>query len=81
MMVTDKNGNKINYSDVGEPKDFISRYEDFKTIIGESLPDFNLEQILFIMNNHSRVVRLVTSWSGYDRLLTALEFEINKKKL
>ncbi|HSE99951.1 MAG TPA: hypothetical protein VLA48_03560 [Nitrososphaeraceae archaeon] len=81
MMVTDKDGNKVNYSDVGETKDFISRYESFKTILEEGLPDLTFEDILFIMNNQSKVVRLVTAWYGYDRLLAALEFEVNKKKL
>jgi len=81
MMVTDKDGKRLNYSDVGETKDFISRYESFKEWMGKELPQLSLEQILYIMDNRVEVVGKVTSWYGFDRLLTALEFEQRKNML
>ena len=78
MMVTDKDGKTLNYADVGETKDFLSRYENFKEWMEKELPHLSLEQILYIMDNRVEVVGKVTSWYGYDRLLTALEFEQRK---
>lgn len=81
MMVTDKDGKRLNYSDVGETKDFINRYENFKEYISTEFPHLTLEQILFITNNQRAVVDKVINWYGYDRLLTALEFEQRKNML
>lgn len=78
MMITDKDGNRLNYSDVGETKDFINRYKSFKDWIIKDIPDLNFHEILFIMDNQRKVIDNVTSWYGFDRLLTALEFEQRK---
>jgi len=78
MMVTDKNGKRLHFSDVGETKDFVTRYKYFKEWLGEEIPDMTLEQILFIMDNQKKVADKVTEWKGFDRLLTALEFEQRK---
>lgn len=81
MMTTDKEGNRLNYSDIGETKDFLSRYDSFKEVITRDIPELSLQQILFIMGNQRKVTDKVTSWYGFDRLLTALEFEQRKGKL
>lgn len=81
MMVTDKNGNRLNYSDVGDTKDFISRYNSFKEYLKEEMPHLTLEQIIFIMDNQRSVVDKITSWYAFGRLLTTLEFEQRKNKL
>jgi len=80
-MVTTKEGKRLNYSDVGETKDFIGRYENFKEYISKEFPNLTLEQILFIMDNQRAVIDKVINWYGYDRLLTALEFEQRKNIL
>lgn len=79
MMVTTKDGQRLNYSDVGETKDFINRYETFKEVITRDIPELSLEQIIFIMDNQRKVVDKICSWYGFDRMLTALEFEQRKK--
>lgn len=81
MMTTDKEGNRLNYSDIGETKDFLNRYDCFKEVITRDIPELSLQQILFIMDNQRKVIDKVTSWYGFDRLLTALEFEQRKGTL
>jgi phage terminase large subunit-like protein len=78
LMVTDKNGKRLSFYDVGETKDFVKRYKYFKEWLGEEIPDMTLEQILYIMDNKEKVVDKVHKWMGFDRLLTALEFEQRK---
>jgi len=78
MMVTDKDGKRLDYSDVGETKDFIRRYEWFKEYVKKEIPSLSLEQIMFIMDNYRNVTDVVCGVYGYDRLLTALEFEQRK---
>lgn len=64
----------------GKTKDFIDRYENFKETIAKELTELSSEQLLFIMDNHRRVVDEICSWYGFDRFLTALEFEQRKNK-
>ncbi len=78
MMVTTKEGVRLNYADVGETKDFINRYETFKEWLSKDIPDLSPKQILFIMDNQRKVTDQITNWYGFDRLLTALEFEQRK---
>ena len=75
MMVTDKNGKRLNF---GETVEIIDRFESFKGWLKEEIPDLTLEQILFIMDNQKHVVDTVSSFSGFQLFLTALEFEQRK---
>ncbi len=75
IMVTDKNGKRLNF---GETFEIIDRFESFKGWLKEEIPNLTLEQILFIMNNQRHVVDKVSSFSGFQLFLTALEFEQRK---
>lgn len=75
IMVTDKNGKRLNF---GETFEIIDRFESFKGWLKEEIPDLTLEQILFIMDNQKHVVDTVSSFSGFQLFLTALEFEQRK---
>jgi hypothetical protein len=79
-MVTDKNGKRLNYSEVGETNDFIYRFGKFKEILYEKFPNLELNEILFIINNRD-VIGYVSSWYGADKLLTLLEYELKKDGL
>ncbi len=78
IMVTGKNGKRLNFSEIGETVEFIARFESFKEWLKEEIPNLTLEQILFIVDNQRHVVDKVSSWKGFQIFLTALEFEQRK---
>lgn len=66
--------NKLNIEDTDK---FKKRLDFFKDYLKESLPDFDLEDILFF-DKHLNKFKEIYSWDGISELLTAIEYELIK---
>jgi hypothetical protein len=63
------------YADVGDPKQFIYRYQMFKERLKKELPEFTNEEILKFDEYFHKFKDTVYVMGGYDRMLTCLEYE------
>ena len=73
-MCSDKDGKRLNLSEIGTNEEFKSRFESFKEFIKDDLPNFNEQEVIKFYKHYNEFSKLY-QWFGHHSLIKLLEFE------